>query len=116
MKQAPHMRKLAYDKAIKNGIRVVTSASGEKTAAYTVTRGELMMIFENQGFNTDGVSWLNMICRWQKVGEYVPPESVVKNPGMKLWYVSPLAELTDKDIQDLKDYALDNNIGKVLIP
>lgn len=114
MKQAPAMRMLAYQQAIRNGERIV-EVGGKRIAAYTVTKDELMEIFEREGFNTDGVSWLNMICRWRKVGEYVPPDRVVKDPARDNWFVSPLFELTDTDKYNLKSFAGHNEIGQVLI-
>lgn len=114
MKQAPAMRKLAYEKAIKNGERII-ELNGKRCAAYTVTKEELEKLFEEHGFNTDGVSWLNMICRWRKVGELVPPDRVVKDRNRDDWFVSPLFELTDMDKENLKSFAGHQEIGRVLI-
>lgn len=113
-KQAPAMRKLAYQKAIRNGERIV-EVNGKRYAAYTVTKDELEELFENNGFNTEGISWLNMICRWRKVGEFVPPDHVVKDPARDNWFVSPLFELTDLDKDRLKGFAGHQEIGQVLI-
>ena len=97
--------------AVEKGAQEVISASGTRTAAYTLTKAELKVLFEAHGFNTRGVGWLNMIDRWRICGEFVPPEKTLKTEDD--WWVAFL-RLTATEKLYLESFALHNEIGQVM--
>lgn len=111
MKSSATMRSIAKAMAVSHGVREVELTDGHKAAAYTMTKDELKMIFELNGFNTRGVSWLNMIGRWRIVGEVIPAESVLKNSDN--WWVA-FTTINDIEKSRLESYAAYYEIGNVL--
>ena len=111
MKSSATMRDLAKAMAVKKGGQEV-KIKGTRTAAYTLTKAELRQLFELNGFNTKGVSWLNMIDRWKICGEFVPPETTLKTKDN--WWIGFMT-VTEKDRFDLESFAAYNEIGEVLL-
>lgn len=111
MKSSATMRDLAKAMAVKKGGQEV-KIKGTRTAAYTLTKAELRQLFELNGFNTKGVSWLNMIDRWKICGEFVPPAATLKTKDN--WWIGFMT-VTEKDRFDLESFAAYNEIGEVLL-
>lgn len=111
MKSSATMRSIAKAIAVETGAREVQTETGRRAAAYILKKSELQKIFELNGFNTRGVSWLNMISRWRIVGEYIPPENVLKTS--EDWWIAFL-NITDIEKDRLQGWAGYNEIGLVL--
>lgn len=113
MKTACTMRDIASREAIKQGPKILT-VNGKDYAAYCLTRDQLYKIFANNGFNVDGVAWLNQILRWGIMDEQVPPAHVLKNSKDNDWKVIFSSSLNEDDRSRLQYFAIQNNIERVL--
>ena len=113
MKTACTMRDIASREAIKQGPKII-HLNGKDLAAYCLTRDQLYKIYAIEGFNVDGVAWLNQILRWGVMGEHVPNAHVLKNSKENDWKVFFATSLSEDDREWLNHFANEKNLDGVL--
>lgn len=113
MKTACTMREIASREAVKQGPKIL-HIKDRDVAAYCLTRDQLYKIFATNGFNVDGVAWLNQILRWGIMDEHVPPAHILKNSKDTDWKVIFSSSLSQDDKDRLNYFAMTNNIDEVV--
>lgn len=97
VKTAITMRDLARKAAIDAGPKIL-EINDQRRVAYAIDKNELKILYESNGFNTDGIGWLKQICRWRLLGELVPNDATVQSKTSNDWAV---CFITLNDAQEL---------------
>lgn len=113
MKTACTMRDIASREAVKQGPKIL-HIKDRDVAAYCLTRDQLYKIFASNGFNVEGIAWLNQILRWGIMDEHVPPAHILKNSKDTDWKVIFSSSLSEDDKDRLNYFAMKNNIDGVI--
>lgn len=103
------MHSEAERKAVSFGPRI-SNINGTQKAAYYMTKEELRKLFAQNGFNPDGVAWLNMVNNWKSIWEDVGPSaSIIKNADESDWrfyFIHP----NKSDLTALKMFGENNGV------
>lgn len=103
------MHSEAERKAVSFGPRI-SNINGKDKAAYFLTKEELRSLFAMNGFNPNGVAWLNMVINWKEIWEEVGPSaSMIKDvdeSGWRIYFIHP----NKTDLTALKMFGEDKGV------
>ena len=103
------MHREAERKAVSFGPRI-SNINGTTKAAYFMTKEELRKLFAQNGFNPDGVAWLNMVINWKSVWDEVGPSpATIKDKDetdWRIYFIHP----NKSDLTALKMFGENNGV------